>query len=141
MEKQKKLLLSSTVIIIAVIIVVVSLLSGCSSNNSNTNSTNGNTVKLELVNYSVETRLDLTGEEYKQITGFVKNNGSKTINEIKIIIRFNDTNDNELFNKTSYIYDLQSKKTKEFSTVYHSLTKNYYKVDWKDVGFDLIVIK
>lgn len=138
---KNKILLSTTKTIITIIIIVaVSFLSGCSSNNSNQNNINDKD-QLELVNYTIEIRHDLTGEEYKQITGFVKNNGEKKINKIKIEIKFYTKNDVELdINRTAYIYDLGSKKTKEFSTIYHSLTKDYYKVDWNDIRFEFTII-
>lgn len=119
-------------------ILTVGFLSGCEQNN---NGTKIDLSKLKLVNHTVEIRADMTGEEYRQITGYVINNAGKSFEMIEVNITFVDKDNNSIITKQSYIKNMANKETREFSTVYHSLTNHYYIVDWDNIKFDISVFK
>jgi hypothetical protein len=120
------------------LILTVGFLSGCEQNN---NGTKIDLSKLKLVNHTVEIRDDMTGEEYRQITGYVINNAGKSFEMIEINVTFFDKDNNSIITKQSYIKNMANKETREFSTVYHSLTNHYYIVDWDNIKFDISVFK
>ena len=128
-------------IILLVIFLLISTLffTGCNEN------TNGQTIDLSklvvLNNYTVTIKEDMTGEEYREIIAYVSNNAGKGFEMIRINVTFYDNNKNVMFTKQSYINDIENKEIKKFSTVYHSLTKNYYKVNWDVIGFEISVIE
>jgi hypothetical protein len=127
-----------TILLITLLIISTGFLSGC---NENGDDNKIDLTKLELVDYTVEIRDDLTGEEFRQITGNISNNAGKGFEMIKIEVTFYDINNNLLHTKESYIKDIANKETKEFSTIYHSFTNYYYQVDWNNIKFNVSVFK
>ena len=125
------------ILLITFLIISTGFLCGCTQKESEPEPDSG---KVEVVNHTVETIKDLVGKDYKKITGYISNNAGIFIKEIKIEITFYDINDKYLYIKNSYIYDLDNKETREFSTVYHSNNDNYYKVDWDDIRFKVIIL-
>jgi hypothetical protein len=124
------------ILIITLLLISTGFFSGC---NQEKNNHQIDTNKLELVNYTVEIRDDLTGKEYRKITGFVENNAGIFIKMVEIEIMFYDINDNLLRSKFSYINDLDNKDTKQFSNIYHSLDDNYKKVNWDNIKFEISI--
>ncbi|UCF49340.1 MAG: hypothetical protein JSU91_06210 [Thermoplasmatales archaeon] len=125
------------ILLITILIISTGFLSGC---NQKENDIEVDLSKVEVVNHTVETIKDLVGKDYKKITGYISNNAGILIKEIKIEITFYDINNNYLYIKNSYVYDLKNKETREFSTVYHSNNDNYNKVDWDDIKFKVIIL-
>ncbi len=125
------------ILLIILLIISTGFLSGCTQKESEPEP---DLSKVEVVNYTVETIKDLVGKDYKKITGLISNNAGIFIKEIKIDITFYDINGNYLYIKSTYIYDLADKETREFSTVYHSNNDNYNKVDWDDIRFKVFIL-
>ena len=93
----------------------------------------------KLVNYTIEVLEDMTGEEFRQVTGYVKNKAGKSIELLEINITFYDDDKNFILTKSSYIRDISKEQIKEFSTVYHSNTPHYYIVNWENIEFEITV--
>ena len=142
MQKRNNIIIGLSVIVVVVIsIVIISILFGFL--NDSPPDDNGDIIsQVKVINYSTVVLEDMAGEEYTKITIFIKNNGNTTVDKIKIITKFYNTTGEEIqYNKTSYVYNLKSKETQEFTTVYHSLSPYYYKADWKNIKFDLFLDK
>lgn len=123
-----------TILLITLLLVITGWLSGC---DQKSNENEIDISKLELVNYTVRTRLDFTGEEYKEIKGFIKNNAGKAIEQVKIIANFYSKNNSYIRTKDHYINDLANKDTKEFQFIYHSANEYYYQIDWDNIQFEI----
>ena len=124
------------IIVTAILIINTIILCGC---NQEISETQVDITKVELVNYKVEILKDLVGEDYRRISGFVRNNAGLKIKKIMVKVKFYDINNNSIKIKNSYIYDLANKDTKEFSTVAHPANDYYHKVDWNNIKFEIIV--
>ncbi len=124
------------IIVTAILLINTIILCGC---NQEISEKQVDLTKVELVNYTVEIVKDLVGEEYKKISGFVRNNAGIKINKIIVKVKFYDINNNSIKIKNAYIFDLANKDTKEFSTVSHPANDYYHKVDWNNIKFELIV--
>ena len=126
------------IFLIALLVISTGFLSGCNQEN---NEPQIDLTKAEIVNHTVQTRLDLTGEEYKNITGFIINNVGTKIEKIEIEAEFYDNNNNYINSKFGYTYNIANKDTGKFQVIYHSLNDYYYKVDWNKIQFKINVSK
>jgi hypothetical protein len=125
--------------IVAFLIISSIFLTGC---DQKTNGENIDLSKLEVLNnFTVTIREDLTGEEYREIKGYIRNNAGKGFELIRVNISFYDKNGILIITKPSDIINIANKETKKFSTVYHSLSNNYYQIDWDNIGFEISIIK
>lgn len=125
-----------TILLITILLVITGWLSGC---DEDTNENEIDISKLELVNYTVNTRLDLLGEEFKEIKGFVKNNAGKDVEQVNITASFYNDNNTFIISKKTYIFNLANKDTKEFQVIYHSANNYYYQVDWDNIEIEITV--
>ncbi|MCJ7572231.1 MAG: FxLYD domain-containing protein, partial [Candidatus Thermoplasmatota archaeon] len=123
--------------IVGIIVILLTVgLSGCNQSTE----TKGDTDKVELVNYTVETKAyGLNTGYYKIVKGTVKNIGGTYINTIGIGVYFYDSNNNLLTTKSVYIYSLANSYTKDFEVAYNSFDQYYENVDWNNIKFDFKV--
>jgi len=124
------------IILIAFLMISAGFLCGC--NNKRNEPQIIDLTKVEIIdNYTIETRYDFLGEEYKKIHGYLINNAGKLIERIEIQAEFYDSSDNYIITKYYYIYDLANKNTDDFQFIYHSANDYYYNVDWDKIQFSL----
>jgi hypothetical protein len=115
-------------LLIVLLVIGNGFLSGC--NQINNKPPEIDLTKVELVNYTLRSRIDMLGEEYKQINGFVRNNAGITIESMEIEAKFYGINNTYIISKFGYISNLANKDAGEFQIVYHSVNDYYYLVDW-----------
>jgi len=123
------------IILLAFLIISAGFLSGCEQKKNQPQKID--LTKIEIVNYSIETRTDWLGEEYKKVYGYLVNNAGKKIERIEIEAKFYDSNSSYICSRYAYIFDLANKNTDDFQFIYHSANDYYYRVDWNNIQFDI----
>ena len=92
----------------------------------------GDTNQVELVNEWIDRNTAIDGSKYDYYKGTIRNIAGKHLDNIKIIVKFYDRNDNFLFEKTDYVSNLANSYTKDFSVVVYSYGTYYDAIDyWK----------
>ena len=108
---------------------------GCQESSDN----QGDKNLVELIHYNIKTEISQWDDEYKIISGIVKNNAGKTLNSIEVIINFYDSNKSFLRSKSDILTNIPDTNTGEFIITYYSSNKYYKEVDWNNIRFDFSV--
>ena len=123
-------------IIVGMIVLLITIgLSGCNE----TDKTKGDTDKVELVNYNVETLKGVGLNECKSIKGTVKNIAGTLIDKITINVKFYDSNNNLLRTITDYVEHIANSYTQDFEVQYWNYYEYYENVDWDNIKFEFTV--
>ena len=107
---------------------------GCQESSDNQNDN-----QVELIHYNIKTEISQLDDEYKIISGIVKNIAGKTLNSIEVIINFYDSNNSFLRSKSDILINIPDTNTREFNISYYSSNKFYKEVDWNNIRFDFSV--
>ena len=138
-------------LMIAMMVISVAFLSGCDETTTNDDIT-GDSDEVEIVNYKIETfgadmgsKPEKIGDGfiydekakngYYKITGTIKNNAGRMLNNITVKVDFYDINHNYLTSEYDYVLNLTNTDTDDFKIIYLGYSSYFEDVD--QMEFDI----
>lgn len=132
-------------------VIIVGFLSGCNESTNNGDKT-GDSVEVELVNYTIETfgadmgmkpekigdgfiHSEQAKNGYYKITGTIKNIAGRMLKNITVKVDFYDINHTYLDSESDYILNLPDIKTDDFKIIYLCFSSHFENVD--QIEFDI----
>jgi len=125
-------------IVTGIVVILITIgLSGCNESGQ----TAGDTDKIELVDYDVETKSIAvnTYDDYKLVSGTIRNIAGEPIHKVTVSVKFYDSNDNLLHTETDDVWDIANSYTEYFEVAYWHTDQYYENVDWNDIRFEFKV--